>query len=345
MDVRSRARAAIAFGALGDSLGFPVEFLKWEDIQEKYGPEGIMEPELQDGYALISDDTQMTLFTACGLAKGGIPDVWEAYLDWLDTQTGGHAGRHKTPLYCVKRLHARRAPGHTCMSVLRGRRPGHPEESVNGSKGCGGVMRAAPAGIWAGSMDEAVWTGCRVAALTHGGSMGFLPAGFLAGLVYQGIHGASMETGISLTRDAMLRLPLENGLIPVLDRWVEKAAETAGEPCSDREAVTSLGEGWLGHEALCIGLCAAIRHPDSLEACLRMAVNHGGDSDSTGAIAGNLFGAFHGMDDIRWQGRTELWDLCLLMADACLDRQLPGIEKFAGFADGLQEESAHGSVN
>ena len=64
MDVRSRARAAIAFGALGDSLGFPVEFLKWEDIQEKYGPEGIMEPDLQDGYALISDDTQMTLFTA-----------------------------------------------------------------------------------------------------------------------------------------------------------------------------------------------------------------------------------------------------------------------------------------
>lgn len=84
-------------GAVGDALGYAVEFLRLKDIQKKYGPGGITEYELNHGVAQISDDTQMTLFTAVALLIGqtrsmlrGIggyyPDYAKfAYRDWLTT--------------------------------------------------------------------------------------------------------------------------------------------------------------------------------------------------------------------------------------------------------------------
>jgi ADP-ribosyl-[dinitrogen reductase] hydrolase len=72
---------------------------------------------------------------------------------------------------------------------------------------------------------------------------------------------------------------------------IEKAAKTA--PAS-RERITSLGAGWVGEEALAIGLCSAMV-ADSFEECISLAANHDGDSDSTASIAGQLFGARHGL--------------------------------------------------
>lgn len=58
----------------------------------------------------------------------------------------------------------------------------------------------------------------------------------------------------------------------------------------DRVAINALGEGWVGDEAMAIAVYCAVRYPDDLAACIRAGVNHSGDSDSTGAIAGNLVG-------------------------------------------------------
>ena len=57
-------------GAAGDALGYAVEFLSAASIFQKYGANGITEYELHRGIAEISDDTQMTLFTATGLLVG-----------------------------------------------------------------------------------------------------------------------------------------------------------------------------------------------------------------------------------------------------------------------------------
>ena len=66
-----------------------------------------------------------------------------------------------------------------------------------------------------------------------------------------------------------------------------------------------LGEGWTGDEALAIAACCALVAP-TLAAGLLAAVNHSGDSDSTGSITGNLLGAVHGPDAI-----PEDWLDCL----------------------------------
>ena len=72
-----KIRGSLVGGAVGDALGYPVEFISsYEGIQKRYGEKGITQldttqwwlpDEEKSGKAWISDDTQMTLFTACGL--------------------------------------------------------------------------------------------------------------------------------------------------------------------------------------------------------------------------------------------------------------------------------------
>ena len=63
-------RGSLIGGAAGDALGYTVEFDDYSEIIANYGQPGITEYELVNGVAEISDDTQMTLFTANGLLMG-----------------------------------------------------------------------------------------------------------------------------------------------------------------------------------------------------------------------------------------------------------------------------------
>ncbi|MDD6944012.1 MAG: ADP-ribosylglycohydrolase family protein, partial [Muribaculaceae bacterium] len=62
-----------------------------------------------------------------------------------------------------------------------------------------------------------------------------------------------------------------------------------------------LGEGWTGEEAWAIALYCAIRHIDNMEEAIIAAVNHDGDSDSTGAVCGNIMGAIYGYESMKRQ--------------------------------------------
>ena len=73
------------------------------------------------------------------------------------------------------------------------------------------------------------------------------------------------------------------------------------------EVIERLGGGWVGEEALAISLyCALAAGEDFARRVL--AVNHSGDSDSTGAITDNLLGLMLGVDAIpdRWLVELEL---------------------------------------
>ena len=64
-------RGCLVGGAIGDALGWPVEFMSLEEIKSKYGKNGINNIIIgRRGRAEITDDTQMTLFTAEGLLRG-----------------------------------------------------------------------------------------------------------------------------------------------------------------------------------------------------------------------------------------------------------------------------------
>ena len=298
-DRTSRRLACLAAGAVGDALGYAVEFLRMPDITRRFGDSGILEPQTDtSGRLVVSDDTQMTLFAAQGLIEAADTTLEErtaaqrkAFLDWLETQEGVfRPGRQG--LLAHPSLWVRRAPGNTCLSALRSGGRGDLVRPINDSKGCGGVMRAAPAGLLPAITPEAAFDlGVRGAALTHGHPSGYLPAGALSALVAHLMAGDGLDASWGEVRRLLALREGAEETLDVLDRAVDLSGR---ERISDAEAIRRLGEGWTGHEALAIAMFAALRGEDLVDT-LRIAANHDGDSDSTAAIAGNLRGAEEGL--------------------------------------------------
>lgn len=316
-------------GAVGDALGASIEFNSIDDIRQRYGPDGLR--DYAPGYAVdgeITDDTQMTLFTLEGLIRahagiraGAAPDLTmtlqHAYQRWLHTQGtpwerggGVFAERSAGPdgwLITQSGLFHQRAPGGTCLASLRAfvasGTPTTPEHRINDSKGCGGVMRAAPAAFWSEDPAEIFAVAVRSAALTHGHPSGFLSAGVLAVIVSELLEGTVLPDAITVAREHLMRWDDHREQLDILDKAVELSPHKP-----DPETIAAeLGGGWVGEEALAIGVCAALCADDMADGLL-MAVNHSGDSDSTGAICGNILGAAWGVDAIpaEWLSELEL---------------------------------------
>jgi ADP-ribosylglycohydrolase len=318
-DLRGRVRGCLLAGAVGDALGAPVEFAGLDEIRGRFGNEGLREPAAAFGrVGAITDDTQLTLFTAEGLvlaaAEGRLAErsavvrsVHRAYLRWLRTQ--GERSSHPTFertaegwLTGVPELHSRRAPCVTCIRALAGDRMGRPEHPLNTSKGCGSVMRIAPVGL-ALAADDPFGLGCDLGALTHGHATGYLAAGFFAHAIREIVTGASIEAACAEAREELCRRPHQEECADAVDRALSLARRGSPSP----EAVETLGQGWTAEGAVAIALYCALVAPD-LERALRLAVNHGGDSHSTGSLTGNLLGAAYGELSIpaRWLDVLEL---------------------------------------
>lgn len=324
-------RGCLLGGAIGDALGCPVELLKHNGIKKKYGEAGIRDLVCtSSGIAEITDDTQMTLFTAEGILRAetrgnekGIchpPSVvFYAYQRWLLTQgyprVKDYEWIYDGWLLSVKELHARRAPGNSCLSALSSRKQGTMREPINNSKGCGGVMRVAPAGLFY-RKENAFNMAAEFAALTHGHPSGYLSAGALAYIIASIIEGQDIETAVKKTLTELEGHDNHEECAQSL----EQALELSKSSLSDVEAITQLGEGWVGEEALGISAYCALKYQDDFEKALIAAVNHNGDSDSTGAITGNILGAYLGLSKIPadWAEKVELKEVLMQIADDLL---------------------------
>jgi ADP-ribosylglycohydrolase len=319
---RSQYVGCLLGGAVGDALGAPVESLSLAEIRRRLGPAGVT--GLPAPLARITDDTQMTLFTAEGLLRAH--NQWReqgsakradllhrAYLRWLETQ-----GVRARALRAVDRdgwlaslpaLRERRAPGHTCLSALESGRRGTVDEPINTSKGCGGVMRVAPVGLVCADPFEG---GCEAAALTHGHPSGYLAAGVLAAVVAGCLKGYLLRSAIARATTPLKRYPKHRETLAAVKAAVALASSARPTP----ENVERLGQGWVAEEALAIALFCALTARSFRDGVLA-AVNHSGDSDSTGAITGNILGAALGVRAIprAWLARLELRDVVETVGD------------------------------
>lgn len=303
-------------GAIGDALGWPVEFAPLCSIKGKYGKEGIRDFDLKNGIAEITDDTQMTIFTADGLLKSAvksfdnnkipdIKDVYNSYQDWLNTQRQGFKPSDKGWVANIETLYANRAPGGTCLGALSSGEMGTIENHINNSKGCGGVMRTAPAGLmYYKNPKIAFETGARCAAITHGHPGGYLPGGVQAAIIANLIQGKNLEEAVDNSVEILKTYDGNEDTT----RLIKKAKELANSDVDPEDAIKEIGEGWVGDEAIAIAVYCALKSPDNFEKAILMSVNHDGDSDSTGAITGNILGAYLGIEAIpqKWISSVEL---------------------------------------
>lgn len=351
-EIQDRIRGCMFGGAVGDALGYPVEFLVEEEIFSQYGTGGIRayETDKKSGKALISDDTQMTLFTANGLLVGdtrgklqGIRGrfrscVAMAYQDWLCTQEADFSqGRKRARGYRsggiswlldVPELYSSRAPGNTCLSALcQQKNESEPVEdyvkaSQNDSKGCGGVMRVAPLALLGPGrrMELLDWEGAQIAAVTHGHSLGYMPAAVLTHILNRIVYptcSMSLKEIVLEAEKTVTEIFAGDVHLKELKGVVDLAMELSENAESDLDNIRRIGEGWVAEETLGIAIYCALRHQKDFSAGVISAVNHGGDSDSTGAVTGNILGALVGYAALeeKWKRNLELADVVIELAD------------------------------
>ena len=350
-----RIRGSLVGGAIGDALGYAVEFLQEDQIFRKYGCEGITEYDLVNGKALISDDTQMTLFTANGILVGdtrlsmrgigGDPKTYvpNAYLDWLKTQESdinsvNHHERYTEKggyswLLDVPELYVRRAPGNTCLSALETRaKEGYVDSFINSpinrSKGCGGIMRIAPLALkyrWGenfyGDIEQIDMEAAELSAITHSHSLGYMPSAVVSHIISRilcSYDEMSLKDMVLEARDSVSKLFAGDKNLPVLVDIINRAVRLAEEAdADDLDNIHALGEGWVAEETLGIALYCALKYQNDFSKAMITAVNHKGDSDSTGAVTGNILGALVGYTaiDSKWKKNLELLDVILEVAD------------------------------
>lgn len=321
----SRIHGCLLGGALGDSLGYAVEFDDISAIRAKFGPEGLQDFSALDGGSHFSDDTQLTLYTVDGLlealewANSGVGAdtnacLWLAYLRWLGTQgvPVPETAPFQPPRWIDSHdvLKHRRAPGNACLSGLATGEMGTFYRPVNPeSKGCGTVMRSAPFGLIPYIAADAVYKlSADAASLTHGHPAARQGAGVFSLVIHALTAGQDLLEAAEFALGQLGAGHLRKGEEPDPDliARLEAALRLAGGGAllDPEELVRELGEGWVAEEALAVALYAVLATaPDPtaagdpeahFRAAIALAVNHSGDSDSTASIAGNILGTFYG---------------------------------------------------
>ncbi|KUH38988.1 ADP-ribosylglycohydrolase family protein [Streptomyces changanensis] len=327
-DFRARVRGCLLGGAIGDALGAGVARLPVEAIRELHGADGLTDLAPAHGRrGAVTYATQLGLFTVDGLIRAQVrrdtgawhppTDLHRAYLRWAATQRDwGPDERRKDNgwLAAQEWLYTRRDPPRACLTGLGDEVLGTLAAPKNpAARDAGALVRSAPFGLLVGWEPHLV---CQLAVecatQTHGHPAAYLAAGAYAVVVHGVARGLDVESAV---RGALAQLPERPDHEPVaaaLERAV--AAVREGVPTPDRIASLGDTDGEAAEDALGIAVYCALVAEDVPHG-LRLAVNHDGPSEVTGALAGALLGALHGETALppAWlaelEGRSTLLEL------------------------------------
>lgn len=223
-------------------------------------------------------------------------------------------------------MNQRRAPGHTCLGSLAAIHSG--KDPMNASKGCGGVMRVAPVGLYGASHNWSLEKTAKIAGeaaeLTHLHPLSTYSSAALAVLCQLCVTSESVDATQFknyVEQTLCIVSDVYGKDVPAMDDFkkiIRKAVRLEDNLLRDWEVIENgLGGGWVAEETLAIAIFSVLRHIDDFRGCMISAVNHGGDSDSTGAVAGNIIGAILGYNAIPdyFKDNIQLQDLLLSTSD------------------------------
>ena len=322
ISLESRFEGALLGGACGDALGYPVEHKVHSQIVSIYGENGIQKMEVSDtGEALITDDTQMTIYTAQGLIHAAenncgfsetVSEVHKSYLRWIGSllhneleiaQLYQSLYPGKDLLYnnlLEKEENAGLASkmcrgGSTFTALLSGNKYSPSNPATEGVR-CGTTMRSAPIALYCYQNPELAFSlACECAALTHGHRSAYLSAGVMCMLMSYLLSGMEMREAIDTTLAYLEKQDNSSSLLGVLRKGIALAESPCPKPVED---IQKIGLGWRADENLAIVLYCCVRFGKNIRDALIACVNHDGDSDSVAAVCGNVMGAYVGREGL-----------------------------------------------
>ena len=156
--------------------------------------------------------------------------------------------------------------------------------------------------------------------LTHGHELGYIPAAALVHVIRKVVEepACSLLSAVTDSIAAVQNLFPHAQNLSDFVHLMQLAVKLSQSGIDDRDAVHQLGEGWVAEETLAIAVYCALKYEQDFDKAVIAAVNHNGDSDSTGAVCGNLLGAYLGYEAIpqKYLEHLELHDLIRKLADS-----------------------------
>lgn len=285
METRDRQRGCLLGLAVGDALGSAVEFQTPGSFVPVAGFRGGGPHELGPGE--WTDDTSMALALADSIADVGwdLDDQAQRYVNWWRGGEYSSNGRvfdiGITTIAALMRF----------VETGNARECGPTDERSSGN---GSIMRLAPVPIayqrcFPNQMDLLVKRAMESSLPTHASPQCLSSCRYLALVLVGLIHGLDREEVLSANWEPLQRMRK-------IEELHAEVLEVAFGSFRDRQPPDIVGSGYVV-KSLEAALWAFYRAQDFREAVLA-AVNLGDDADTTGAVCGQLAGAYWGESGI-----------------------------------------------
>lgn len=316
---RDHYRGCLLGLAIGDAMGYPVDTRTWSQIQEDYGPYGLMGYDLRNGYAEVSSHTQIAAFSCNGLLLGQtrgqvygkmapfVRYVGLSQQEWaIGQRRYDQPGRNHCWVFRVSEMRHRHCTDTRMVETLNRGKLGSLEDPVNRYDTPGSLASGIAAGIFADSgrlkQPESDRLGAECVALTHGHPLAFLPGAAVAHLISNCLR--QPEKPLKLLVREMLRAlqeqfvreyPREVGQITAL---VEQAVSLAEERLTQPVTAMERLKCDTGAEVLAGAVYAALFCEDDFDNAMVIAANHSGRSAAVSCLTGAILGARMGEEGL-----------------------------------------------
>lgn len=309
MEKREMLRGALLGLAVGDAMGYTVDKKALSQIQEDYGPNGLLGYDLVNGYADVTSYTQLAAFTANGLLMGvtrralrGATAPLSRYAalalrEWCRSQQYAPLEKNYCWLSSHPEIKRRHCVDTRLLDMLSRENLGTMDAPLNSSDTPSALTEAIVVALLGGDLglDQAGLNqlAAEIVALTHGN-----PAAYLSGAVLCHVVSLLMSRpDISveeLLRDTIDGISLQFGgehcqtahlweLLNLTRVLMDSPEVSAMEAMEQLKCTTA-------PEVLCGVLYACATSHGDFDAAVITAVNHSGRSAAVGAITGAIMG-------------------------------------------------------
>ena len=311
---RSAYRGCLLGLAVGDAMGYTVDSRSWREIQEDYGPNGLLGYDLVNGYADVTSYTQLAAFTCngllLGLTRGQVQGKMAPFYKYIalshkEWSLSQRSWNRPENTHCWLLQHSEFLRRH-CMDTrmldtLDRDDFGTLEEPRNAFNQPGSLTSAVAVGMFFHRhrirLTEINRLGAESVALTHGSPTAFLTGAMLAHII----------TCILRKPDAPLKAVFVHAMKDIREEFGHQYSQ-AYEICNQmRNAMTyASGKGLKpvevmeklkcvsSSEVLAGAVYACLACDGDFDRAMILAVNHSGRSAAVGAVTGAILGAKYG---------------------------------------------------